>query len=616
MTSTTSCDSRIPELSSNPLRFTLQFARHFSGWYLLIVTLQILSSACGVTVSLALGQVVGVISHGLGAPRDLAGVWPALGLFVALNLGELVFGRIAGFCRVHVAPLQRTRVTAHLFAYLQHHSQRYIGSNFAGSLANRISETSMGVNMTLWALIFDVMPVLVTMSVAVIILATASPLLAGFTLLWSVAFVLCSYLLARRCQPYSRSFSAARSETTGRVVDAVSNLTAVRLFARIGYERDHLQQFLNREVGAARRAFGFNEKIVLFQMSASLLLKIGLLGFALWQWQLGAIGVAEFVMSTTLSFVVIAEARNISRRFLDLFEYFGNIENGVRTIVVPHEIVDTDQARDIKIVSGAIDLRNLTFGYQPGQVLFQSLNLHIPAGQRVGLVGYSGSGKSTLLNLLLRQYEPQQGEISIDGVDIQAFTQQSLHSQIGLIPQEPGLFHRSLLDNIRYGDPDASEADVEHAARQAHAHDFIARMDRRYHSLVGERGVRLSGGQRQRIAIARIIIKNAPILIMDEATASLDSITEQAIQETLTDVMRDKTVIVVAHRLSTVAQLDRILFFDNGQITEDGSHEALLARPNGAYRRLWERQVGGVLPETETDTPVSRPVPRPTGAHT
>lgn len=596
MTSTTTSDSHIPELASSPFRFTLQFARYFMRWYVLIVILQVVSSACGVTVSLALGEVVGVLSHSLNGPRDLSAIWPPLALFIALNLGELVFGRIAGFCRVHVAPLQRTRVTAHLFAYLQHHSQRYIGSNFAGSLANRISETSMGVNMTLWALIFDVLPVLVTLTVAVIILSTASPMLAMFTFVWSVVFVLCSYLLARRCQPYSRSFSAARSETTGRVVDAVSNLTAVRLFARIGFERAHLQQFLSREVQAARQSFGFNEKIVLFQMSASLVLKVGLLGFALWLWQQGSIGVPEFVMSTTLSFVVIAEARNISRRFLDLFEYIGNIENGVKTIVVPHEIVDDQQARDIKIVSGSIEVRNLTFGYQAGQVLFHNLNLVIPAGQRVGLVGYSGSGKSTLLNLLLRQYDPQQGAISIDGKDIRHFTQHSLHSQIGLIPQEPGLFHRSLLDNIRYGNPDASELDVESAARQAHAHDFIEKMDRQYHSLVGERGVRLSGGQRQRVAIARIIIKNAPILIMDEATASLDSITEQAIQDTLTDVMQDKTVIVVAHRLSTVAQLDRILFFDNGKIIEDGTHDELLKRPNGAYRRLWERQVGGVLP--------------------
>lgn len=591
----TSSDDDVPTLASSPFRFTLQFARHFWRWYLLIVTLQVLSSACGVSVSFALGKVVGAISHGVGEARLLSDVWPPLALFAALSVGELALGRIAGFCRVHVAPLQRTRVTAQLFAYLQHHSQRYIGSNFAGSLASRISETSMGVNMTLWALIFDVLPVIVTMSVAVIILTTASAVLAWFTLAWSVFFVVSSYLLARRCQPYSKGFSAARSETTGRIVDAVSNLTAVRLFARIGYERAHLQQFLTREVNAARRTFGFNEKIVLFQLSGSLVLKVGLLGFALWLWQQGRIGVPEFVMSITLSFVVISEARNISRRFLDLFEYIGNIENGVRTIVVPHEITDARHARDIRVVQGRIALHGVTFGYQPERPLFRDLNLEIPAGQRVGLVGYSGSGKSTLLNLLMRLYEPQQGRITIDGEDIREFTQQSLHSQISLIPQEPGLFHRSLLENIRYGKPDASEADVEAAARKAHAHEFIARMDYGYHSLVGERGVKLSGGQRQRIAIARVIIKDAPILIMDEATSALDSVTEQAIQQALAEVMRDKTVIVVAHRLSTVAQLDRILFFENGRIVEDGSHEALLAKPGGAYRRLWERQVGGML---------------------
>ncbi|GAB7531696.1 ABC transporter ATP-binding protein [Pseudomonas sp. 3A(2025)] len=598
-TSSTDLDSHPPELASSPLRFTLQFAGYFWHWYLTIAILQIISSACGVSVSLALGKVVGAISHDTGEVRVLDAVWPPLLLFIALNLGELVFGRIAGFARVHVAPLQRTRVTAHLFAYLQHHSQRYIGSNFAGSLANRISETSMGVNMTLWAIIFDVLPVIVSMSVAVVILTTVSHVLALFTLAWSVLFIVCSYALARRCQPLSKAFSAARSETTGRVVDAVTNLTAVRLFARLGFERAHLQRFLTREIGAARRTFGFNEKIVLFQFVASLVLKIGLLGAGLWLWQQGKIGVPEFVMSTTLSFVVISEARNISRRFLDLFEYIGNIENGVRTIVVPHEIIDTRQARAIQVKHGGIVLRDVTFGYQPERPLFNHLNLTIAAGQRVGLVGYSGSGKSTLINLLLRLYEPQQGSISIDDEDIRHFTQQSLHSQISLIPQEPGLFHRSLLDNIRYGNPQAQEAEVELAARKAHAHEFIARMDQGYHSLVGERGVRLSGGQRQRIAIARVIVKNAPILIMDEATSALDSITEKAIQETLTEVMLGKTVIVVAHRLSTVAQLDRILFFDNGRITEDGSHDELVAKPGGAYRRLWERQVGGVFPQQE-----------------
>ncbi|TBV10929.1 ABC transporter ATP-binding protein [Stutzerimonas kirkiae] len=596
--------TRIPRLPASPLRFTLQFARRFRWWYLLIASLQVLASICAVMLPYALGKVVGVIGAGVPGSELYGALALPLGLFLGLSLAEVVFSRSAGFCRVYVAPLQRTRVSAELFAYLQHHSQRYISSNFAGSLASRVSETAMGVNMTLWALIFDFLPVLVTMGMAVVLLATASGTLALFALLWSLAFVGASYLLARRCQPYSKAFAAARSETTGRIVDAIGNLSAIRLFARIGFERRFLQGFLDKEVKAARNAFYYNEKIVLFQFLAALVLKVGLLFFAVWLWRQDRIDVAGFVMSTSLSFVVIAEARNISRRFLDLFEYIGNIENGVRTIIRPHDIVDAEDARDIEIEHGSIELQNVGFAYEDGQQVFDGLDLKIPGGQRVGLVGYSGSGKSTLLGLIMRLHDPQQGRILIDGEDIRHFRQQSLHSQISLIPQDPSLFHRSLLDNIRYGDPEADREAVEAAARQAYAHDFIQQMQQQYDSLVGERGVKLSGGQRQRIAIARVIVKNAPILIMDEATSSLDSLTEKAIQDALEEVMRDKTVIVVAHRLSTVASLDRILFFDNGRIVEDGSPQELLACPGGAYRRLWEQQVNGMLPERQP-TPVA-----------
>src|SRR5690606_5766821 len=291
---------------------------------------------------------------------------------------------------------------------------------------------------------------------------------------------------------------------------------------------------------------------------------------------------------------------DLSRRFIDLFEYIGNIANGVYTIVRDHEIVDRPGAQPLRVTQGCIELRDVSFGYTPHSRVFEGLNLCIEGGQRVGLVGYSGSGKSTLLNLILRLYDPQQGSILIDGQDIRNITQQSLHAQISLIPQDPGLFHRTLLENIRYGRPDANQEEIELAARGADAHEFIERMPSQYESLVGERGVKLSGGQRQRISIARVIVKNAPILIMDEATSSLDSITEQAIQNSLTDLMEDKTVIVVAHRLSTIAHLDRILACDNGGIVEDGTHTLLLAR-GGAYTRLWSRQADGCL-EAESES--------------
>jgi ATP-binding cassette subfamily B protein len=260
--------------------------------------------------------------------------------------------------------------------------------------------------------------------------------------------------------------------------------------------------------------------------------------------------------------------------------------------------VDSPNARDAQIAHGAIEFDAVNFQYPQGAQVFRDLSLFIPAGQRVGLVGLSGSGKSTFVSLVLRLYDPQAGNIRIDGNDLRALTQDALHRQIGVIPQDPTLFHRSLRENIRFGRTEASDHEVELAAKRAHAHEFIAEIAEGYDSQVGERGIKLSGGQRQRIAIARVMLKDAPILILDEATSSLDSITEQKIQDALDDVMQGKTVIVVAHRLSTIAHLDRILVFSNGQIVEDGTHAALLVQ-RGAYFALWSRQVGGPLTESE-----------------
>jgi ATP-binding cassette, subfamily B, bacterial len=269
----------------------------------------------------------------------------------------------------------------------------------------------------------------------------------------------------------------------------------------------------------------------------------------------------------------------------------------VRTIIRPHEIVDLPGAIPAHITRGALELQHVNFTYEGGARVFHDLSVRIPAGQRVGLVGYSGSGKSTFVSLILRLYEPQSGRVLIDGTDVRQMTQESLHSQIGLIPQDPSLFHRSLMENIRYGRQGASDPEVVTAARKAHAHEFIEQVPGGYAALVGERGIKLSGGQRQRVAIARVVLKDAPILILDEATSSLDSVTERAIQETLSDLMRNRTVLVVAHRLSTIAHLDRILVFNAGRIVEDGPHAQLLAA-GGLYETLWTRQAGGFLPDT------------------
>ncbi len=593
-----------PALPDTPLRFVLHFVRQNRHWYALILTLETFNAACGILLPYALGQILkGVTgSQGQASSTILAALHTPVLLFMALCVGEVLFGRLAGAVQVRLGPRQRQEVVRQIYHYLQHHSQRYFSNHFAGALAHRISETSLGVTQTLWSLITEFWPTAIVLGVAVVLMFQAQSTLGWFALGWTLLFVGLSYLLARRARPYVIKAAATRSETTGAVVDSVTNLTSARLFARLGFERQHLQEHLQRELTAVRLSNGYAERVRWFQFSAAALLKIGLLWFALQLWAEGRIGVGDFVMTVSLSLLVINEARNLSRRFLEFFEYIGNVANGVQTIVRPHELVDQPDARAAAVTRGHIRFDAVDFAYASQAPVFKGLSVDIPAGQRVGLVGVSGSGKSTFVSLLLRLYDPQAGRIVIDGQDIRTLTQDSLHSQLSLIPQDPSLFHRSLMDNIRYGRIEASDDEVIEAARQAHAHEFISQIKDGYASMVGERGVKLSGGQRQRVAIARVVLKNAPILILDEATSALDSLTEQAIQETLGQVMKGKTVIVVAHRLSTIAHLDRILVFDQGRIIEDGSHNALLEQ-RGAYWRLWSRQAGGFLSDDPEGAP-------------
>ncbi|WP_416424453.1 ABC transporter ATP-binding protein [Pseudomonas sp. App30] len=580
---------KVDHLPGTPLGFVLLFLRRFKGWYLAILLLQIGAAVCTILVPWGLGRLTGLISHLADIRQAFDVLQTPLLLFAGLLVLEMLMLRIGNGCHIHVVPIQRRAVTQTLFAYLQQHSHRFVSSEFAGALAHKVSEVSMGVNMTIAIVLFDLIPVVVTLSVSVLLLYLAAPALGQFMLVWALLFTGISYWLARRSQPLAQQFSSARSLSNGKVVDAVSNLTNIRLFARHAYEYDYLNGYLNREMKAAYRAFIYMEKIRWLLSGLGVALKLGMVLLALYLWRAQRLDLAGFVMATSLSLLIVNDVGNLARRLLDFFEAAGNIANGVRTLVRPHEVTDQATAGLLQVKRGNIEFRDVTFGYRPGQAIFQGFNLSIPAGQRVGLVGSSGSGKSTLLSLLLRLYDVQGGAVLIDGQDVRQVTQHSLHGQIGLIPQEPGLFHRTIRENIHYGRLDASHEELDAAIHRAGAQGFIGEMEHGYESLVGERGVKLSGGQRQRIAIARVILKDAPILVMDEATSSLDSITERFIQDKLDEIMDDKTVLVVAHRLSTVAHLDRILVLDHGRLVEDGSHEQLLAQ-RGHYYRLWSRQ--------------------------
>jgi ATP-binding cassette subfamily B protein len=591
-----------PALPATPLRFVGYFLREFRWWYSAMLLFETVNSSCGILIPYALARIIRAVTGGHAAGPLLTGpLLQPLMLFIGLAVIEVLASRAAGYCQVTVGPRQRHAVTRALYAYLQHHSHRYMHNDFAGALAHRISETSLGVSQSVWAVIFDFWPMAIVFVVATVVLWSAYPGLAVFVGVWAACFVILSWFLATRARPFAVTAAAARSDTTGKVVDAVTNLTNTRLFARLRFERGYLDRQLKHELVTIQRSNRYSERVRWFQFTAALVLKIGTLFYAMLLWSRGVISVAEFVMAATTALLIINEARNLSRRFLDFFEYVGNVTNGVHTIIRPHEIIDLPGALPAHITRGAIELQHVKFAYEGGARVFDDLSVRIPAGQRVGLVGYSGSGKSTFVSLILRLYEPQQGRVLIDGTDVRQITQESLHAHLGLIPQDPSLFHRSLMENIRYGRQGASDEEVVAAARKAHAHDFIQNVPGGYAALVGERGIKLSGGQRQRVAIARVVLKDAPILILDEATSSLDSVTEKAIQETLSDLMRGRTVLVVAHRLSTIAHLDRILVFDGGRIVEDGSHAQLLAA-GGLYETLWTRQAGGFLPDNSDST--------------
>ncbi|MEQ1637985.1 MAG: ABC transporter ATP-binding protein [Methylococcales bacterium] len=584
-----------PVIPTRNIQFIWYCLANFRNWIVLIMVLEAGQAAGSILVPYAIKAIMDGVAQGSDV-NVLERLQGPLLLLAGLNVAEILFSRASGAILIIVGPRLRQRTSKALYAYLQHHSPRYFGGHFAGALAHRISETAMSVNHTVWSVLFDFWPIMITFAVSIGLLFHVNQSLGLLVAAWVFAYVSLSYWLATRCQPYAQSYAAMRSLVNGKMVDSVTNILNAKLFARLKFERDYLDGFLETEVQAARRTFWYMERVRWFQFIAAALLKVGTVYYALTLWDSGLIGVGDFTMSVGLALLVISDARNLTRRFLEFFEYIGNIANGLDTIVQPHEIVDVPDALPLKVTQGRIEFREVCFGYDPAQPVFDGLNVAIEPGQRVGLVGFSGSGKSTFVSLMLRNFQPQSGQILIDGMDIQQVSQDSLHEQVSLIPQDPSLFHRSLKENIAYGRLGVADDAIQEAARMAHADDFIQAMPEGYDSLIGERGVKLSGGQRQRIAIARVMLKDAPILILDEATSSLDSVTEQTIQENLDRAMGCKTVIAIAHRLSTIAHLDRILVFDQGRIVEDGGHEQLLAQ-QGFYHRLWTMQAGGFLPE-------------------
>ena len=602
MDTTFTIAEKAPNLPRTPWRFALFFYQKIRFALMLIFTFEAAQAGCTILLPYAVKQIIDTGNTAYQAGLDMFdATYDSMVFFALLNLGIVLFSRASGAVLVSNGPHLRATIRKTLFRYIQFHSHRYFVSHFAGSLANRISEVSISSMHALWTIAFTFYPLIIQSVVALLILFFANAQLAGVLTLWLTAYTAISIYLARRCQVYSKDFAAARSKVTGKVVDSVTNMMNTKMFARGEYEEGYLTDYLDHEVDHALRTYWYMEIMRWFQFVFAMILMISMVGYALRLWADGELTVGEFSMVAGIAIMLIEAARGLSRSFLEFFEYIGNIADGVSIFIQPHDVVDSPQAPALQVSQGAIEFNEVSFRYPEGVEIFHRLTVRIEPGQKVGLVGFSGSGKSTFVNLILRLFDTNSGSICIDDQDIASVTQDSLRESISLIPQDPMLFHRSLMENIRYGRLEASDEEVIEAAKKANAHEFILQTEQGYDSLVGERGVKLSGGQRQRIAIARAILKDAHILILDEATSSLDSVTERKIQQGLDRLMKNKTVIVVAHRLSTISHMDRILVFDEGVIVEDGSHQTLVNQPDGHYAKLWHMQAGGFLPNDEAE---------------
>ncbi len=580
----------IPQ-TTNPLRFFLFVSKPHWKMALVATFFVVLASVLRAFIPYLYKVIVDQATN--LSPESYGTLWYAVVAFVAVGLLGNLSWRMSGFSGMRWATGIRATTRSALTAYLTLHSYQYFSDRFAGSLSNKIKQAGDSMRSFVESYLWQILSFIISVIASFIVVFSTNTLI-GFILLGMFAVITpLNIFLARGRVPLSIGAQEAETKLNGASVDMVSNVTAVHEYARRSFELGKMKELILFRRAAGLRSWGYSEWVLTANNIIQSVFTATMLLVAVYLMTQGKISPGDIILLLAMVALLEDQLTFIGSQLNEFAENWGTIKESLTEITLSHDVMDAPGASTLVSTGGKIELDNVAFNYGGIQV-FGGLSLVIPAGQRVGVVGRSGAGKTTLMKLLLRHYDLSGGRILIDDTDIATVTKESLRSAVAVVPQEPALFHRSISDNIAYGKDDATHEDVVRAAKLAQADEFIEALPKSYETTVGERGVKLSGGQRQRVAIARALIKDSRILLLDEATSALDSESEVLVQKALLTLMEGRTVIAIAHRLSTLRAMDRLLIFDKGAIVEDGTHDELIAK-GGVYADLWNHQAGGFL---------------------
>jgi ATP-binding cassette subfamily B protein len=567
--------------ANRPFPFVLRYLRRRLTSHVVIFSSVVAAVACSVGTQYGVKSLVDGLSQG---PAHAESVWLAFAFLMALIAADNFLWRIASWTASFTFVGVTGDLRRDIFRHLTGHAPSYFSDRLPGMLTSRITATSNAVfsveNMFVW----NVLPPCIATVAAICLIGTVSVAMSVGLIVIAGGMVIAMFRLAAAGKPLHDDFADKAAAVDGEMVDVINNMPLVRAFCGLNFEHDRFDATVNRELTARGRSLRYLEKLRLTHAAVTVALTIAILAWAITLWRHGEATTGDVVLVCTLGLSILSATRDLAVALVDATQHVARLTEAIATLLLPHELLDHPEAEPLIKSGAAIAFNNIAFRYPGGAALFDKFNLRIQPGQRVGLVGQSGGGKSSLFVLLQRFYDVQHGNVTIDGQDISRVTQQSLREAISVVPQDISLFHRSIMENIRYGRPTATDDEVLRAAIAARC-DFVETLPDGLETMVGDRGVKLSGGQRQRIAIARAFLKDAPILLLDEATAALDSESEEAIREALSRLMRGRTVIAIAHRLATLRHFDRVVVLKAGKIIEDGSPDRLM-QGQGPYREL------------------------------